>query len=121
MKIKDRTRELLFSVTKKDFIVETMRSSKSGGQRRDKVSTAVRITHPDSGATGFSQDQRSQDQNKRLAFRRLLETKEWRDWHRIETARRMGQLLDIDEQVDRAMQIKNLKIEVIKGGKFVEE
>ena len=80
-------KELLFSITKKDLIIEPMLSSKSGGQRRDKVKTAIRITHPASGAVGFSQDEREQSQNKRVAFQRLVQSKDFIDWMRYEAAK----------------------------------
>lgn len=79
--------ELLFSITKKDLKIEQLLSSKSGGQRRDKVQTAIRITHPASGAIGFSQDQRNQFENKRKAFQRLVESKQFIDWLTIEAAK----------------------------------
>lgn len=115
----EMTKQLLYSVTKKDFRVEQIRSSKSGGQRRDKVSTACRITHIESGAKGFSQDERQFDRNRRKAFRRLLETKEWKTWHRVETARRMGAFLDVEETVDKAMMPKNIKIEIKENEEWV--
>jgi len=80
-------RQLLFSVTKKDLKIEPMLSSKSGGQRRDKVKTAIRITHPDSGAVGFSQDERLQIDNKRIAFQRLVQSEEFVSWLKIEAAK----------------------------------
>lgn len=80
-------RELLFSITKKDLRIETMRASKNGGQRGDKVETAVRITHPASGAVGFSQDERLQKDNKRMAFRRLVQSKEFVNWLKMEAAK----------------------------------
>lgn len=80
-------RELLFSITKKDLKIETMRSSKPGGQRGDKVETAVRITHPASKAVGFSQDERKQADNKRMAFARLVQSKEFVTWLKMETAK----------------------------------
>ena len=80
-------RELLFSVTKKDLKIEPMLSSKSGGQRRDKVQTAIRITHPASGAVAISQDERSQEQNKRKAFHRLIDTELFKNWLRTELAK----------------------------------
>jgi len=42
-------KELLFSLTKKDFKVETFRGSGAGGQHRNKTDSAVRIKHPASG------------------------------------------------------------------------
>lgn len=58
-------KQLLFSVTKKDLIVETFRGSGKGGQHRNKNDTVVRITHPESRAVGKSEDERSQLQNKK--------------------------------------------------------
>ena|SRR3989304_1011197 len=114
-------KQLLFSVTKKDLIVETFRSGKKGGQRRDKVSTAVRITHPESGAVGISQDQRELPQNKKIAFRRMLETPEWKKWHRMKAAEMMGILENLEEKVERMMKPENLKIEIKKGGRWINE
>lgn len=113
-------KQLLFSVTKKDLKIETFKSGKSGGQRRDKVSTAVRITHPESKAIGQSQDQRSLEQNKKIAFRRMLDTPEWKKWHRIKSAEMMGILDLIEDRVNREMKEENLKIEVKKDGKWVQ-
>jgi protein subunit release factor B len=96
-----------------------MRSSKSGGQRRDKVETAVRITHPASGAVGFSQDQRSREQNQRVAFRRLLRTRNWTVWFSKEKAIQMGTALRAEEWVEEMMNDKYLKIEVKEDGKWV--
>ncbi len=50
----------------------------------------------------------------------MLNTPEFRKWHRLETARCMGQQIDLEEVIDRAMQEKNLKIEIKKEGKWVE-
>ena len=53
--------------------IETFRSSKPGGQRRDKVETAVRLRHRPSGVTVVASEFRSQAQNRELAFIRLQE------------------------------------------------
>lgn len=70
----------MLSVTKKDLVIETMRGSGKGGQHRNKRDTAVRITHPESGAVGTAQDSKSQAQNKKLAFRRMANSWEFRRW-----------------------------------------
>lgn len=114
-------RQLLFSITKKDLIVETFKSGKSGGQRRDKVETAVRITHPASGAVGQSQDQRSREQNKKLAFRRMSEHPKFKTWLRIQAGLTATVLDDIEKRVEKSMSEDNLKIEVKKEGKWVDE
>lgn len=67
-------RERILSVTLADCDVQTKRGSGKGGQNRNKRDTAVRIVHRASGAVGESQEQRSQLQNKRAAFRRMAES-----------------------------------------------
>ena len=53
--------------------VETRRSSKPGGQHRDKTETAVRLRHIPSGITVVASDSRSQAMNREIAFQRLQE------------------------------------------------
>ena len=60
-------------VTEKDLRIETFRGSGAGGQNRNKRDTAVRITHIPTGIVSTAQDQRTQGQNKKIAFRRLAE------------------------------------------------
>lgn len=103
-------RELLFSVTKKDFKVTVFRGSGPGGQSRNKTSTAVRIKHPESGATAESQVYKSQDQNKQAAFRKLVESPTFEMWRRKRTAELMGRPT-VEQVVDKAMDPRNLKVE----------
>ena len=58
-------------VLKKQVILETYRSSGPGGQRKNKVETAVRIRHLPSGITVVATEHRSQSENRSLAFERL--------------------------------------------------
>lgn len=78
------TRELVCRVTIKDCEVETFRVSGAGGQHRDKTSNGVRIKHPPSGAMGECREMRSQLENKRRAFRRMGESKEFQAWARAQ-------------------------------------
>jgi peptide chain release factor 2 len=54
-----------------DIKLEVFRSSGPGGQHMQKSSTAVRLTHIPSGITVASQSERSQLQNKTIAFKIL--------------------------------------------------
>jgi protein subunit release factor B len=73
-------RELLFSVTLADCVVQTFRCGGNGGQNVNKRDTGVRITHRESRAVGQSCDERSQLQNKKRAFRRMAESKLFQAW-----------------------------------------
>lgn len=63
----------MFSVTLKDCELQTFKSGGKGGQNQNKRETGVRIIHHPSGARGEARDERSQLQNKKLAFRRMAE------------------------------------------------
>lgn len=108
---KPKSKQLLFSITKDDFIVQTFRSGGKGGQNQNKVESGVRIIHPASGAIGESREERSQLQNKKIAFNRLIKTSSFQAWHKIKCASVIQGINDIDRAVDEWMQPKNLKIE----------
>ncbi len=57
----------------RDLRWEYFRASGPGGQRRNKVATAVRLTHLPSGVTVTASERRSRRQNREVALRRLKE------------------------------------------------
>jgi len=114
------TKELLFSVTKKDLVLEYFSGSGAGGQHRNKCQNSCRCKHPPSGAVGSCQEHRSKIQNTKIAFRRMVQSKEFQEWIRIESARATGQLTLTKDEVDRGI-TKNIKVEVKKNGRWVEE
>ena len=99
----DMSKELVFSVTAKDCEWSYARGSGKGGQKRNKTSSAVRCVHTESGAVGQSDDTRSQHRNKRIAFRRMAQTKEFTVWHKIEVSRRLGRYKQVEERVNELM------------------
>lgn len=114
------TKELIFSVTASDCEWSYTRGTGKGGQKKNKTSSAVHCSHRPSGAHGYSEASRSQLDNKREAFRKMAETKEFRNWQKIETARRMGTLKQVEEEVER--QMRNVKVEVKdEKGRWVNE
>jgi peptide chain release factor len=112
------SKELLFTVTAADCDWQYLRGTGPGGQKRNKTESKVRCVHRASGAIGESDLTRSQAQNKQIAFRKMAESKEFKTWHRIETARLLGDKLSIEEKVDNHMQEHNLKVEGRVDGRW---
>lgn len=112
-------KEKLFSVSIHDCRVDTYRGSGKGGQNRNKRDTAVRVVHEPSGAVGQCEEQRNQLQNKKVAFKRMAETKAFRDWVRREVAKKTGELARIKQEVEK--QMKFVKVEVHdENGRWID-
>lgn len=100
------SRELLFSVTKKDLTIQTFRSGGSGGQHQNTTDSGVRLIHKESGAVGESREHKSQHHNKRAALKRLTEHPKLKMF----IAEKMRGC-SIEESVEKEMAPENLKIE----------
>lgn len=107
----DKERALLFSLTKSDFEIQTFCTGGKGGQHRNAKQNGVRIIHIASGARGEHRDGRDQYLNKEAAFKKLVDSKEFKTWHRAEVARRLGQTAALERRVDEMM--RDIKIEEI--------
>lgn len=57
----------------KEVEIEFFRASGAGGQNVNKRETAVRLRHIPSGVVVEAQEQRTQGQNRSIAFERLIE------------------------------------------------
>ena len=102
-------KELLFSVTKKDFKISYFSGKGAGGQHRNRHKNCVRMTHPDSGASAVGQNERSKERNLRNAFKRITSSPKFKIW----LNKRIQDLTTetIDDIVDREMKPENLLIE----------
>lgn len=113
-------KELLFSLTEKDFEFQFFVGSGNGGQARQKTKSACRCVHPPSGATGKSQDHREQSTNKKEAFQRCVAQPVFQKWMKIEVAKATGVLAAIEEKIDRELR-NNVKVDMKdENGRWVE-
>jgi protein subunit release factor B len=110
-------KELIFSVTKNDFDVQTFRSGGKGGQHQNKTESGVRIVHQESGAVGEGRTERSQHQNKKYAFRRLVESGKFKVWLKRKIYE-VGNKINLEKEVENWVQNKYLKTEVKEDGKW---
>jgi protein subunit release factor B len=104
-------KELLFSVTKKDFDIEYFRASGPGGQNVNKTSSACRIRHKESNAEGQSSEERSQHQNLKIAFKRLTSSAKFQIWLKIKSAETITKET-VEQIVDRMLAPENIRTEV---------
>lgn len=113
-------RELLFSVTAADCTWKFSHGQGAGGQARNKSLTAVHCTHNASGAHAYSQNGRSQKDNKSDAFVKMCQTPEFKAWHKREVWKKMGVLDAIERAVADGMNQSLLRLEVRVDGKWKE-
>lgn len=114
-------KELLFSVTKKDFEIQTFRSGGKGGQNQNKVESGVRIIHEKSGAIGESREERSQLQNRKNAFRRMVDTEKFKKWLKLEASKHLSTWKtqeQLFEEVEKWINDKYIKVETKQEGKW---
>lgn len=105
------TKELLFSVKKEDFEIERYcAASGNGGQNVNKVSSAVRMKHKESGAIGQSTTERDQHKNLKIAFKRLVESQKFQLWIKKKSFE-ISSGKTIEQIVDESLNDKNLKWE----------
>ena len=104
-------KQKLFSVTKQDFEWQYFKGTGAGGQKKNKTSSACPCIHPPSGALGTSQEERSQHQNRQIAFRRCVESPAFQSWVKLQSAAMSKGFADAERMVDEMMQEKYLKVE----------
>ena len=100
--------------------VSAVCSSGPGGQHQNKTDSGVRITHIESGAVGECRNTKSQHQNKKIAFTRLVESSKFKMWN-IKKCKEVIDGKTLDEVVAEMMDPNNLKCEALnEDGKWEE-
>lgn len=108
------TRRRILSVTIHDCEVQHFRSGGKGGQNQNKRDTGTRVIHHPSGARAESREERSQLQNKKAAFLRMIATPRFKVW----MARELGQIAVLESTFD--IPKDEVKIEVKVGGRWTQ-
>lgn len=111
-------RTLAFSIKSNDSTIrwDYFPAGKNGGQKGNKTASACRVTHLPSGATGESREQRSQWQNRKTAWARMVESTKFKIW----LNQKLASGPTPEERVESDMASKNLRVEVFRDGKWVE-
>lgn len=104
-------RKLVLSVTLKDCEVQHFRAGGPGGQHQNKTSSASRVIHKASGARGESREQRSQPQNTKTAFARMVQTPTFQAWLRMQLGQDLVTEARLAEQVRLDMRPENILVE----------
>ena len=112
------TKKPLFSVTAKDCEWSYTRGSGNGGQKKNKTSSAVHCMHRPSGAHGYSESSRSQSDNKRDAFEKMIESREFQQWLNLEFMRRSGEMNEVERYVEQ--ELKKVRTEIRIDGVWTE-
>jgi len=122
-------KKLLFSITRKDFIRQTFCTGGNGGQHRNAKQNGVRLIHEPSGARAEHRDGRDQGKNEQAAFEKLVETAKFKNWHKIECARRLGQpipetpeqiMARVDRMVEEGLRDGTIKVEEFENSSTVK-
>jgi len=103
-------RELLFSLTKKDFDIQWFSGTGAGGQHRNKHQNCCRMTHIASGAKATGQSNKDRLANQREAFRSIQENSKFKMWFNQKVMESLSNET-IEDRVKKQMNPDNIKVE----------
>ena len=107
-------KELLFSITKKDFKITYFSGKGAGGMHRNKHQNCVRLQHIESGVIVTGQSNRKRVANTKEAFNSLMNNGKFKMWYN----QKIYEVMEgktIEQRVEESMQPENLEIEYIGG------
>jgi hypothetical protein len=107
-------RKKILSVTMADCELQTFTAGGPGGQHQNRSQTGVRIIHRASGARGEARDERSQAQNKKLAWKRMFNDPKFQLWLR----RALGQ--ELVREAEFQIPPEQVKVEIRRHGRWVQ-
>ena len=113
------SKELLFSITKKDFKIDYFSGTGAGGQHRNKHQNCVRLHHTESGVIVTGQSSRERKSNIKEAFNNMVKHPKFRVWHN----KKVQEVLtgkSIESIVEEQMKPENIKIEYKEDKKWKE-
>ena len=110
-------KELLFSITKKDFIIEYFSGTGAGGQYRNKHQNCVRLHHKASNIIVTGQSHRNRKANLKEALNNLVNNIHFKLWH-LEKVSEITSGKTIEQVVEELIKPENLKIEVRENGRW---
>lgn len=108
----------VFSVTLDDCDIQTFSAGGPGGQHQNTSNTGVRIVHRASGAAGTSREERSQLQNKKKAFARMVAHPKFQAWIQVQLH---GRRVSAEERVAEDLNPRHLLVMVQHQGQWVLE
>jgi len=115
------SRELLFSITKKDLDIQWFSGTGAGGQHRNKHQNCCRLFHPDSQVRVTGQSHRNREANLKQAFKNLIKHPKFKIWLNNKIKNKDNTSINIHKKVSDMMSPDNLKIEYYENGQWVEQ